>query len=68
MLLARAEAEAVGVRFVNQHLHERFPNRTLEAIKGLRKKDAYKEMVKEAMMARLLAQVNPTHQPRPTTV
>jgi hypothetical protein len=43
---------------MNQHLHERFPSRTLEAIKGLRRKETYKELVRELTISRLLAAVN----------
>ncbi|KAG7196381.1 hypothetical protein KM043_018805, partial [Ampulex compressa] len=46
-LVARAEARAslAGVRFMNQHLLNLFPHRTLEAIKGRRRQEAYREMV-----------------------
>lgn len=46
-LLATAEAEAVvaGVKFLNPHLEELFPERTLEAIKGRRRSPAYRNMV-----------------------
>lgn len=37
-----------GVRFMNQHLMSKFPNRTLEAIKAKRKSEAYKERVQNA--------------------
>jgi len=48
-LMARAEASATsagGVLFMNQHLQQRFPNRSLEAIKGKRRQEAYREMVR----------------------
>jgi hypothetical protein len=57
-MIAQAEATATGVRFMNQHLHERFPSRTLEAIKGLRRKETYKELVRELTISHLLAAVN----------
>lgn len=52
-LMARAEAGAVseGVRFINQYLHERFPHRTLEAIKGRRRQEAYRRLVQEFCQA-----------------
>lgn len=45
--MARAEATATsaGILFINQHLQEKFPNRTLEAIKGKRRQEAYRKMV-----------------------
>lgn len=46
--MASEEATAMrdgGVRFMNQHLMSKFPNRTLEAIKAKRKSEAYKERV-----------------------
>lgn len=48
-VLAKAEAQAImqNVRFMNIHLHERFPERTLEAIKGQRRQAKYKVMVEE---------------------
>lgn len=48
-LMARAEAAATsagGVLFMNQHLQEMFPQRSLEAIKGKRRSEAYREMVR----------------------
>lgn len=48
-LMARAEATATlagGIVFMNQHLHEKFPQRSLEAIKGKRRQGAYREMVR----------------------
>ncbi|KAL0103821.1 hypothetical protein PUN28_017858 [Cardiocondyla obscurior] len=48
-LMARAEAEATsgsGVLFMNQFLHDKFPGRSLEAIKGKRRQEAYREMVR----------------------
>ncbi|KAL6416642.1 hypothetical protein ACFW04_013282 [Cataglyphis niger] len=46
-LMARAEATATsaGILFMNQFLQEKFPNRTLDAIKGKRRQEAYREMV-----------------------
>lgn len=46
-LLAHAEAQATvdGIRFINIHLHDLFPTRTLEAIKGKRKEAEYKILV-----------------------
>ena len=46
-LLARVEAQATvdGVRFLNLFLVERFPHRSLEAIKGVRRKPAYRDFV-----------------------
>lgn len=47
--LARAEAELVAssvqARKVNASLYEKFPDRTQEAVKGQRRKAAYKELV-----------------------
>lgn len=50
-LLALSESEGVtrGVRFVNQFLIERFPHRTLDSIKGVRRKAEYQAMVAEAV-------------------
>lgn len=48
-LMARAEAAAtlaVEVVFMNQHLHDKFPHRSLEAVKGKRRQGAYREMVR----------------------
>lgn len=47
-LMARAEATATsaGILFINQYLLEKFPSRTLEAIKGKRRQEAYREMVR----------------------
>lgn len=48
-LMARAEAAATsagGIVFMNQHLFDKFPQRSLEAIKGKRRQGAYKEMVR----------------------
>lgn len=48
-LMARAEATATsagGVLFMNQHLQEKFSHRSLEAIKGKRRQEAYREMVR----------------------
>jgi len=48
-LMARAEVAAIarGVQFMNLHLRELFPHRSLEAIKGKRRQDAYREMVRD---------------------
>ena len=49
-LFAAAEAEAIlsgGVKFMNQHLMDKFPRRTLESIKGKRRNPAYRAMVQE---------------------
>lgn len=49
-LMARAEAAATsagGILFMNQHLQQRFPDRTLEAIKGKRRQEAYRALVRE---------------------
>lgn len=48
-LLARAEIEAEkqGVRFMNQHLLELFPDRSLEAIKGKRRQADYRRTLTE---------------------
>lgn len=48
-LMARAEASATlagGVLFMNQHLQERFPHRSLEAVKGRRRQEAYRAMIR----------------------
>lgn len=45
--MAREEAKADPNVNMNQHLLIAFPNRTLEAIKGQRKKQAYKDRVTE---------------------
>lgn len=54
--MARAEALAVGdgVRFVNQHLVELFEHRSLESIKGVRRKAEYRQMVQEALAEKRL--------------
>lgn len=46
-LMARSEATAAsaGVLFMNQHLQEMFPHRTLEAVKGKRRQEAYRRLV-----------------------
>jgi hypothetical protein len=48
-LMAAQEAAAVrqGIRFLNQHLTDLVPGRTLEAVKGVRKRADYKLMVQE---------------------
>lgn len=53
-LLAAAEAEAMrtGERFVNIYLVGRFPERSLEAIKGKRRNADYREMVKGLLQTR----------------
>jgi len=53
ILLAKAEAAAApdGVQFMNQHLAEKFPHRTLEAIKKRRQCAEYKSIV-EGMLER----------------
>lgn len=45
--MARAEATATsaGILFMNQYLQEKFPHRTLEAVKGKRRQEAYRGMV-----------------------
>lgn len=50
-MMAREEAKAVqrGVRFINQHLLAVVPNRTLEAIKGMRKNGEYRRLVTAAL-------------------
>lgn len=50
-LMAREEALAVsrGVLYINQHLLTVVPGRTLEAIKGARRKPAYRSLVAAAM-------------------
>ena len=48
-LFAIKEASALregGIRFMNQHLSDIFPNRSVEAIKKLRQKTTYKELVR----------------------
>lgn len=47
--MARKEAELAlqGVRFINQSLEEYMPGRTLEAIKGYRRKESYKILVRQ---------------------
>ena len=51
--MAEEEAKATmrNVRFLNQHLHEVFNNRSLEAIKGARRKEEYKELVRGYIVA-----------------
>ncbi|KAK7788246.1 hypothetical protein R5R35_001099 [Gryllus longicercus] len=46
-MLARLEAEGIakGEKFINQYLLEHIPGRTLDAIKGARRKKEYKIMV-----------------------
>lgn len=46
-VIVRSEAKATleGVRFINQHLANIFKDRTLEAIKGLRKRQDYRQEV-----------------------
>ena len=49
-LMARAEASATlagDTPFMNQFLEERFPQRSLEAIKGKRRSEAYRAMVRD---------------------
>ncbi|CAB0037417.1 unnamed protein product [Trichogramma brassicae] len=48
-IFAKEEAQATidGVRFINQHLCRRFVNVKLERVKGLRKKDDYRQMVRD---------------------
>ncbi|CAL7932962.1 unnamed protein product [Xylocopa violacea] len=50
-LLARKEAELTreGVKFLNQELCKAFPSRTLESIKGQRKRADYKQLVVEML-------------------
>lgn len=50
-MMAREEALAVhrGVRFINQHLLAVVPNRTLDAIKGMRKNGDYRRLVAAAL-------------------
>lgn len=47
MALLEAEARLRNVRFMNQHLVEVVPGRTLEAIKGRRRDPAYRDQVEE---------------------
>ncbi|KAI4490397.1 hypothetical protein M0802_010668 [Mischocyttarus mexicanus] len=64
-LLANREAALVmkeGVRFMSQALHEQLPLRSMESIKGQRKRPEYKEMV-QAAIERLKRQV--VSQPAP---
>lgn len=50
--LAGLEADLEGrVRFMNMELHKLHPARTLEAIKGVRKRTDYKEFVAQARIA-----------------
>lgn len=50
-MMAREEALAThrGIRFMNQHLLEVVPNRTLEAIKGMRRNPQYRRLVAAAL-------------------
>lgn len=50
-IMAGHEVDAVnsGVRFVNQYILGKMPNRSLESIKGARRKANYKEMVAAKM-------------------
>src|SRR5436190_4226262 len=50
-MMAREEALAAnrGVRFINQHLLTVVPNRTLDAIKGMRKNGGYQRLVAAAL-------------------
>lgn len=50
-MMAREEAIAArrGVRFINQHLLTVVPNRTLDAIKGMRKNVGYQRLVAAAL-------------------
>lgn len=51
-LMARTEATATldgGVFFMNQYLHDKFPHRSLEAIKGKRRQDSYRAIVRECL-------------------
>lgn len=48
-MMAEMEAKARGVRFINVHLHERLPHRTLLSIKGERRRQEYKDLVNELM-------------------
>lgn len=51
-LMARQEALATkrGIRFINQHLVELVPGRTLESIKGVRRRADYRELVSAALV------------------
>lgn len=49
-LMARAEAAATSAGealFMNQYLQNKFPHRSLEAIKGKRRQEAYREVVRD---------------------
>ena len=63
-----AELTEAKVRFINQALHQHFPERTLESIKGMRKtRPGYKDTVKELLKARTCERV-PALPPSPAPV
>jgi Reverse transcriptase (RNA-dependent DNA polymerase). len=66
-MMARREAEATldGVRFLNQVLMQYVPGRTLEAIKGCRRKSEYKEAVKK-FITEIGSTPGPAPQPGPS--
>lgn len=62
-ILARKEAELtrVGARFMNQALHQAFPERSLDSIKSHRRNPAYKERVANLLRA---SSPRPSREPR----
>lgn len=48
MACEEAKASRDKVRYMNQHMLSKFPNRTLEAVKAKRKSDTYKQKVVDA--------------------
>lgn len=63
-IMAGFEVEAIkeGVRFINQYIERKLPNRTLEAIKGQRKKPDYKVMVNDLMNPTSVSSDNDTEE------
>ncbi|KAK7874081.1 hypothetical protein R5R35_004625 [Gryllus longicercus] len=61
-MLAKIEAEgiAAGERFLNQYLLSRIPGRTNDAIKGVRRKQAYKILVENALHTLTSSQLSMT--------
>lgn len=70
-MLARKEAEQImqhRAKFINQELVTYFPNRTIEAIKGRRRRQDHGTMVAEYVekMQTIPPQIPPTSSPPPT--
>ena len=69
-LLARREAELTiqGVRFINQALHESFPQRLVSTISNYRCSKDYRDMVQQAIhQQRVYVEIAPPTPPEPPT-